>query len=247
MVKILRVKEILGRGVGHGTPYRMVNGCTTFFQMELYKKWTASNGSGGTFFLILFAENRSVFLWCRPNPHFRIPGVRLGKFHCRLKSMGKRFIKYAAIGFGAVVVLFVALVAFDFFFPPTTEASVSLPGTPFKLVARLEPSHLFLREYRRSLVLREDGASDRRVEMSDDTGGYSRSQLYQLPDGRFQVRGFFDSAVIDPANHTLEAGANSFQGQVKYLGAFDHTASGEWKFIPADQSPEKTLVAEGSR
>ncbi len=159
--------------------------------------------------------------------------------------MGKRFIKYAAIGFGAVVVLFVALVAFDFFFPPTVEASVSLPGTASKVVVRLEPMHLSLREYRRSLVLRKSGAPDRRVEMSDDTGGYSRSQLYQLPDGRFLVRGFFVAVVIDPETHILMAGSSSIQGT--YLGAFDDTASGEWKFIPADQSPEKPLVAGGNR
>lgn len=164
--------------------------------------------------------------------------------------MGKRSINFAAIGFGAVVVLIVAivaLVAFDFFFPPALEASTRLPGTAFKLVARLEPSHLFLREYRRSLVLREDGVSDQRIEMEMDTGGYSRSQLYQLPDGRFVILGFSDSAYIDPARHTLGTGACGTRDQLKYLGAFDFTADREWKFIPADQSPEKRLVAGRDR
>ncbi len=162
--------------------------------------------------------------------------------------MGKRLINFAAIGFGAVVVFIVAvvaLVAFDFLFPPAIEASTNLPGTPFKLVARLEPSHLFLSEYRRSLVLRKDGVSDQRIEMEMDTGGYSRTHLYRLPDGRFVILGFFDSAYVDPATQTLGTGACGTRDQLKYLGAFDFTADREWKFIPADQSPEKSLDAVG--
>lgn len=105
--------------------------------------------------------------------------------------------------------------------------------------------HLYLSEYRRSLVLSKADVPDQRLEMFADTGGYSRTQLYRLPDGRFLVRGFFDAVIIDPEKHALTTETQNIRRQSTYLGAFDHTDSGQWQFTAADQSPERQLVAGG--
>ena len=156
-----------------------------------------------------------------------------------------RLVKYTTITVGVVVGLFVALVAFNYLFPPTYEAAASLPGTTSKVVVQLEPMHLYLAEYRRLLILRKNGAPDQRIEMFADTGGYSRTQLYRLPNGRFLVRGFFDAVIIDPEKHTLITETNNMLGHGTYLGAFDDTAGGQWQFFAAAQSPEQSLAAGG--
>ncbi|MEO6292515.1 MAG: hypothetical protein ABIO88_07820 [Burkholderiaceae bacterium] len=108
----------------------------------------------------------------------------------------------------------------------------------------LTPSHLFLAEYKRTLVLRKKGLPDQRVVMVPDTGGYSRAQLYRLSDGRFFVRGYFDAIKIDPTKHRLTMESETQPVTGTYLGAFDDTAERKWQFISANKSPEKSLVAK---
>ena len=156
-----------------------------------------------------------------------------------------RLLKYLFIAAGAIVSLIVALVAVQYFFPPTYEATADLPGTTSHIIVQLEPMHPYLAEYRRALVLRKAGAPDQRLEMFPDTGGYSRTQLYRLPDGRFVVRGFFDTVSIDPAKHGLFAESETARDMGTYLGAFDDTGNGQWRFIDAARSPEQPLKAEG--
>ena len=156
-----------------------------------------------------------------------------------------RLIKFTAIVFGAIVGLFVVLVAFNYYFPPTYEAVTRLPGTSSEIVVQLEPMHPYLAEYRRSLVLRKVGASDQRAVMFPDTGGYSRTQLYRLADGRFLVRGYFDAVIIDPEKHTLVVAPTGMRGQGTYIGAFDDTTDRRWQFIEEVRSPELPLEARG--
>ena len=156
-----------------------------------------------------------------------------------------QLFKYLAFTIAAAVCLVVTLVTVSYYFPPTYEAATTLPDSSSQLVVQLEPMHPFLAEYRRSLVLRTSGKPDQRVEMFPDTGGYSRTQLYRLPDGIFVVRGFFDSVRIDASKHSLSLQPEIHHGVGTYLGAFDDKGDGGWKFIGRNQSPEQSLVAGG--
>jgi hypothetical protein len=157
----------------------------------------------------------------------------------------KRLVKYTAISVLCVVILFAGLLAFSYFFPPTYEAETHLPGTNSSVAVQLEPMHLYLAEYRRKLVLRRPGMPDMYVDLFPDTGGYVRTQLYRLSDGRFLIRGFFDAVVVDSEKHTLTEQSGIPTNVGSYLGAFDEIPRDQWRFISAAKSPEQSLKAEG--
>jgi hypothetical protein len=152
-----------------------------------------------------------------------------------------RLLKYLAIGLGALFAIVVALVATNRFFPPTYEASAQLPGSPSVVAVQLQPTHLYLAEYRRALVLRNPGAPDLRQDMFPDTGGYSRTQLYQLSDGRFLVEGTFDSFIVDVAAHRISIAPKEASSNAKYLGVFDDTGDGRWRYLAEAESPRKRM------
>jgi hypothetical protein len=101
--------------------------------------------------------------------------------------------------------------------------------------------HPYLAEYRRAVVLRKPGESDVRKDMFPDTGGYSRTQLYRLSDGRFVIRGFFDAFLIDPQEHSISAADAKLVETAKYLGAFDGLHDGAWRFIPGPEDRKERL------
>ena len=153
-----------------------------------------------------------------------------------------RLLKYLAITIGILLAAIAGLIGFTYAFPPTYEASIELSGTKSRITIELEPMHLYLAEYQRTLVLRSPGKTDIRVKIFPDTGGYSRAQLYRLADGRFLLHGYFDAYVIDPQKHAIsEDGKNIPNGS--YLGAFDDRGR-EWGFNEAVLSPEQPLKVE---
>ncbi|MPZ75130.1 MAG: hypothetical protein GEU77_01245 [Deltaproteobacteria bacterium] len=155
--------------------------------------------------------------------------------------MARRVIKYLVIGLGTIFTLIVGLVAFSYFFPPTYEADARLPGSNSSIAVQLQPMHPYLAEYRRAVVLRKPGASDLRKDMFPDTGGYSRTQLYRLSNGRFVIQGFFDAFVIDPQAHSISAADAKLVETAKYLGAFDDSRDGHWRFIPESEDQMQRL------
>lgn len=154
----------------------------------------------------------------------------------------KRFaLKYLLVGAGCLIVVFVGLIGFSYFFPPTYEADTRLPGTNSIVEVQLQPMHLYLAEYRRAIVLHSPNAADVRMEMFPDTGGYLRTQLYRLKDGRFVIEGFFDAFVVDPEKQSISHADAKIVNTAQYLGAFDDTGDGRWRFIPASESPKQWL------
>lgn len=156
-----------------------------------------------------------------------------------------RVLKYFSFTVCALVGLLLVLAASSYYFPPTYEAVAELPNSSSKIVLQLEPMHPWLAEYKRFAIIRRIGEPDQRIEMFPDTGGYSRTQLYILPDGIFLMNGFFDSVRIDLAKHELISGPESGVIPGTYLGAFDQTHDGNWQFIEAAKSPEQAFVAGG--
>jgi len=153
----------------------------------------------------------------------------------------RRVLKYLAIGTCTVLALLVLLVAVNLYFPPTYEASVQLPGTASRVAVQLQPMHLYLAEYKRALVLRKPGVPDVRQEMFPDTGGYSRTQLYQLPDGRFLIEGPFDSFILDARSNSIQPAPKAAAFNATYLGVFDGTGDGNWRYLAGAESPRKPV------
>lgn len=156
-----------------------------------------------------------------------------------------RFLKYFFVTCMAVFTLIVGGNAVGYYFPPTYEAATVLPGTSVQIIMQIEPMHPYLAEYRRTLVLRQTGKADKRIEMSPDAGGYLRTQVYRLPNGNFLVRGYFDAVGIDIVQQTLVAMDNGPSLSGVHVGAFDHTKSHEFRYVDASQSPEQSLAAQG--
>jgi hypothetical protein len=158
----------------------------------------------------------------------------------------RRSLKYTLLIIGAIIALIAGFIAYGVMFPPTYEAAVDLPGTASHISVQLQPMHPYLAEYRRYLVLHKVGVPDQRVELFADSGGYSRTQIYKLPDGRFRVDGFFDSMIVDPVQHQI-SNAGRVREKGTYLGAFQNVKQGqwtEWRFLSSAESPQETLDAE---
>lgn len=143
--------------------------------------------------------------------------------------MWRRLLKYTLASIGVLIGLVVVLIGTNYYFPPTYEEPVDLPGTSSVAIVQLEPMHLYLAEYKRALVLRKPGMPDQKIEMFPDTGGYSRTQLYRLNKEVFLVRGFFDAYLIDTNNHTISPASETIKDKGEYLGAFDDKHLGETK------------------
>lgn len=162
--------------------------------------------------------------------------------------MALRFLKYLIGGIVLVIAVTGTLAGVSYYFPPTYQATTRLADSASEISIQLVPTHPYLAEYQRTLVLHKAGSPDQRVEMFADTGGYSRTQLYRLPDGKFLVSGFFDAFVIDLSRHSIAPYTETAVHMGAYLGAFDKMgpdSSKEWTFNDTSQSPEQKLVAQG--
>lgn len=160
--------------------------------------------------------------------------------------MALRSIKYVSAGIVLMTAVLGGLVAFGYCFPSQYQAIAKPAGWASEIIVQITPSHPYLAEYQRALVLRKSGIPDRRINLFPDTGGYTRTQLYRLANGTFLVSGFFDAFIIDVGKHSIVACTGALAHGSVYLGAFDNVRDGnskEWKFIDARQSPEQELVA----
>ena len=117
--------------------------------------------------------------------------------------MKRLVFKYLFFGAGCLIMLLVGLIGVSYFFPPTYGADTRLPGTNWIVEVQLQPMHLYLAEYRRVLVVHSPDGADVRRDMFPDTGGYMRTQLYRLNDGRFFILGFFDAFVVVSGKNSI--------------------------------------------
>ncbi|WP_374585312.1 hypothetical protein [Pseudoduganella sp.] len=129
--------------------------------------------------------------------------------------------------------------------PNAIEASTVIPDAVAKLAIRLEPNHPYLAEYRRFILIRNEEAEIARLELSLDSGGFARTQLYRQPDGRIIIQGYLDAALLDPARVNLKHEFDVDTSGATYLGAFDKDRNGDWKFMSSEESPEQQLLPGG--
>jgi hypothetical protein len=158
----------------------------------------------------------------------------------------RRFLKWLFVGSAVLLGALAILVIAAFVFPPEYKAVTQLPGTDAHLTMTLKPSHPFLAEYERTLTLSHGNKDDVRQVLLSDTGGYSRSQLYALPNGDFLLTSYFDQrAIISTKNKSISILKETLSSDAKYLGAFTDDSSRTWRFMKAVESPEQSLVATG--
>jgi hypothetical protein len=121
------------------------------------------------------------------------------------------------------------------------RAVLKLPASARSVAIERQPMHAHLAEYHRTLILERDGRPVARAGMFDDTGGYSRSNLYRISDTILLVRDAEASYTIDVAKETIvKDEERRFGGN--FIGSFDVDASDRWRFISPDE--RKELPAE---
>jgi hypothetical protein len=157
-------------------------------------------------------------------------------------------IRLFKIGATSVLVLVAAvllLAVWSLLFPPTYNAEAKLPGTELRIAVQLQPMHPYLAEYRRYLELRDRSAAIDSIELSSDTGGYSRTQLYALPEGEFLVLGYFDAVRVSTSPPAILEAEHQRPKHADYLGAFERDVTGLWRFADPSILPEEELEPQG--
>lgn len=156
-----------------------------------------------------------------------------------------RVLRRVATALGVVVAILVGLVAWAFVFPPVYEAehTIDFPNTRIKM--QFAPSHPYLAEYARSVEVVWANGRESTAKLFPDTGGYSRSQLYQDSNGSLFIKGYFDVARINPAEGTIMVNSGPVPQAAKYLGAFAYVSDVGFRFRPPAASAEEPLIASG--
>ncbi len=117
-------------------------------------------------------------------------------------------------------------------------AATTLPGTALGVDVVRAPIHRFLAEFSRTIVLLRPGLRPIEVGMLDDTGGYSRVNLYLLSDGTFRLRDAQESFLIPTVNALILFEDPRAAPSGVFQGSFDIDSDHVWRFIPAAERPE---------
>jgi hypothetical protein len=122
------------------------------------------------------------------------------------------------------------------------------PDSDLRLTVKLRPSHPFLAEYDRVLLLSGGSGVLEEIELFPDTGGYALVNVYRLPSGDFLVRaggnhryvvGMKARSVTPDLTTTPESRARP--PDAEFVGAFDFDSSRTWRFIGPEQRSEREI------
>jgi hypothetical protein len=127
----------------------------------------------------------------------------------------------------------------------TIEAECFLPDSGAILALRLRPTHAFLAEYDRTLVLRLADGREIACDLLADTGGYARTHLYAFRDGSYLLRGSFDAVRIEATNPAIAPVSRDIEDASEYVGAFDFDERRRWRFFALAESRERDLEPKG--
>jgi hypothetical protein len=123
-------------------------------------------------------------------------------------------------------------------------AEFKAPYSNVSLVLEREPTHAFLAEYDRTLILLVHGKERARIRMSADTGGYSRTNIYKLSDSIYVLSDAADAYVLDVVNVTLKKSEHR-ETDGQFVGCFDTDDSKEWRFMAASERKEMPAEFRG--
>lgn len=128
--------------------------------------------------------------------------------------------------------------------PQQETASLSIPGSAVTVTIERRAMHSVLAEYHRTLILMHQQEEAGREQLFDDTGGYSRVNVYQLDDSTYRLRDAHSSYTLD-INAAVIRSDSSRQAGGTYVGRFDVDDQREWRFIPASEGPELRAELRG--
>ena len=110
--------------------------------------------------------------------------------------------------------------------------------------------HDFLAEYDRSLILNVESRPVAQVQISSDTGGMSRANVYfKSADSILIVQDRMARYEVNVAGQSIRE-VSSECGNPKdsvFVGAFDVDESNEWRFIRAAERKQKPISVSGCR
>ncbi|MCI5208570.1 MAG: hypothetical protein D3910_07205 [Candidatus Electrothrix sp. ATG2] len=124
------------------------------------------------------------------------------------------------------------------------SASCTLADNGVSISIELSPSHPFLAEYDRFLILKRNGKEVAKQKLFQDTGGYSSANLYKCNHTLYMVKGYFDMWVIDLNSGRIEDGQCPKSAH-EYIGIFDGGGSKPWKFYLSSEREEQELKPKG--
>ena len=126
----------------------------------------------------------------------------------------------------------------------SSEAIFRVPDSSFDIILERRNIHLFLAEYERTLVLRLNGKEVVRQGAAEDTGGYSRMNVFQLSDHEYFLVGefSFDTYFLDLSRTSLTRLERRDNALGSFVGSFDRDEKG-WRFIPvSEREIQKNLL-----
>ncbi len=120
----------------------------------------------------------------------------------------------------------------------SNEATFQIPASTLEIALDRRCAHVFLAEYERTIVLRDDDGDILRFTAAFDTGGHSRMRLYRLSESEFYLQGDlnFDQYALNVLKPSIERRVMKvWPPDSLLIGSFDRDEKG-WRFIPARTS-----------
>jgi hypothetical protein len=123
--------------------------------------------------------------------------------------------------------------------PPAERAALPIESSDLVLVVERQRAHRFLAEYERFLVLEANGLEIIRIPLMMDTGGYPLVNVYRRGLSEFVITDGRDDFMLRVNERTIRKTSN-YPDQISYVGAFDVDDRGWWRFVAADERPERS-------
>jgi hypothetical protein len=120
--------------------------------------------------------------------------------------------------------------------------SFPVPGTNASLQVVLKPTHPYLAEYERTLIV-FNGQQSVRTRIFNDTGGYGKLNIYSTGPNSILVRGPFEEVTVHLDSLTIEINSTPSRVPTNYLATFTNSNSSGWHFIPANEQREQEIKA----
>ena len=152
----------------------------------------------------------------------------------------RRKLAWISIGIAAIVALGAFLLLRN------TETLIvgplALEEGEASLWVEVKPSHPYLAEYNRTLVVTR-GATEVRQPLFPDTGGYVRLNIYLHNPQAAMVKVPFEELLVHLDPLRFEKLTKPMPVTGKYLAALARDPSGKWRFIPAAEANEVPVGA----
>jgi hypothetical protein len=130
-------------------------------------------------------------------------------------------------------------------------ATLKLEGANASIQIRRVHIHAFLAEYDRYLILNVNGKPVVEVQISTDTGGYSRANVFSTNLGSTLIvqdrMGRYEIDVESQKIKELDGNDCANPKDSNFIGAFDTDESKKWQFIPASKRKQMPMLVSGCR